>query len=157
MKKVVATIFVTIIAIAGAWQIINYVSNQMKNETIKVSVTQFAWTSSWATGPVGTLWGRNFNVTLLNQGTKNATELTAEVRLSADGIELWSQTWFNQEINGQTEFSPNATFNLYAGETREFRGWFTTRLDELERVQGETTFTVTVKLDDTIVDELKIT
>jgi hypothetical protein len=147
MKRTAVALFlISIVIIAGAtWLILSQTENQVENQTYDVKITEFKWTSNWGSGPVGLLLGRRFNVTLHNLGTMDIKGVKVEVKLLANNSEVWSETWFDEIAIG-----------LHAGEVREFHGGFMTKLDELDKAQGEITFRVISMLNSTILDELTL-
>ena len=118
-----------------------------QSQIFNVEIADFNWTSDWAFGPVGTSFGRRFAVTLRNLENRNIEGLNLEVKLLADNIAIWSQTWLR--------YSPTVTFDLSAGEIHEFEGAFMTNIQELD-AQGEKMFMVRVNLGDATLDWLQL-
>jgi hypothetical protein len=147
-----ALTFVLIIVIAlsvASWLVYNQTVNQVENPTYNVKITDFEWTNNWGSGPVGLMWGGPFNVTLHNLGNMDIEGLTVEVKLLANNSEIRSETYSDG-------YNTNVTFELHAGEIREFEGVFMSTLDELTKAQGETTYRVICMVNSTILDELTL-
>jgi len=157
-RTALAIILISIIVLAGVtWLIFNQTENQVKTQKYEVKITDFNWTSRWAFGPVGTSYGRSFNVTLQNSGIMDLQEVKIEVKLFDNSNELWSQTWLDEvATDGHITSHPNVTFGISAGEIREFDGGFMTKLEELNEAQGDLTFKVTCMLNSTILGELPL-
>jgi hypothetical protein len=152
MKKA-ALLFLSSTIVAAV--VASLVLSHNANQAYCVEIVEFNWTSSWGPGPVGLLWGRGFNVTLHNLGDGDIEGVKMEVKLLANNSEIWSQTWLDEvTIEGHVVSHPNVTFGLHAGEIREFDGGFVTKLDELDKAQGEMVFRVIVLSNSTILDDL---
>jgi hypothetical protein len=155
MKKtmVAAIVLVSILAIILAtWLVTNNAPGQpdVQNdeaEVTKVEITKFVWTDS-GMGPAYPEWWDWFNITIRNSGTTNLTGLSAEVKWLANGTQVWSETEFS--LQGTYVPAGNFTFDLLAGESREFQGIFARRLDG---PQGNKVF-VAIMLNNTVLDEL---
>ena len=158
LKRTALAIILAIIIIASvAWLILNQTENQFENQTYDVKITDFNWTSRWAFGPSGTLYGRSFNVTLHNLGAMDLHGVKIEVALFDNKSKLWSQTLLDEvTIDGHVKSHINITFGLNAGEIREFDGGFMTKLDKLNEAQGELAFKVICMVNSTILDELTL-
>lgn len=160
-KTVLSVSLITIITLALAtWLIANQIANQPENQIPTVRIADFKWTSSWGTGPVNLLWGRSFNITLQNMENVDVEEVSVDIKLLANNTEIWSETGlYGPGIIGYTAEYPNGfDGKLNASETRQLRGGFMTRLDELEQAKdwGEKSFKVRVIMNDTILDELQL-
>jgi hypothetical protein len=159
MKKAALAIFlVSIIVVAIAiLLILSQTANQTENQTYDVKIAEFKWTSDWGSGPVGLMWGRSFNVTLHNLGTRDIEGLTVEVKLLANNSEIWAETGFyGPGIIGQTAEFGSFDGELHGGEIKELRGAVTTRLDILDQASGERTDKIMVMLEDIVLGELPL-
>ena len=129
-------------------------ANEDENQTCEVKITGFNWTGFQGFGPVGTLYGEGFNVTLDNLGTVAIEGVKVEVKKLANDSELWSETWLDLvDYEGQVKSRLNPTFKLSAGEIRVFNGTFMRRMGDVES-EVALTFKVICMSNSTILDEL---
>ncbi len=144
-KTALAVILISIIVIAGAIELFLVQNqNQIEGQRIDVEIVDFEWTGFLGFGPVGTLFGSGFNVTLHNLGNTDIEGIIIEVKEFSNDTELWSETWFD----GQ-----DSAFRLNASEIRVFDGTFMRRM-ELVDPEGEQVFKVICMSNSTVLDEL---
>ena len=153
-SKALAVILISIIVIAGAiWLFLgqtedeNHSEDQIEEQIIDIDIVDFKWTGFLGFGPVGTLYGVGFNVTLHNLGNTDIEGITIEVKEFANDTEIWSETWFDA-VDGQ-----DPTFRLNASEIRVFDGTFMRSMG-LNEPEGEQVFKVICMSNSTILDEL---
>ena len=163
MKRTAVALFlISIVIIAGAtWLILSQTENQVENQAYDVKITDFKWTSNWGTGPVGLLFGRSFNITLQNMGNRAVEGLSVDIKLLANGTEIWSETGlYGPGIIGYTAEYNGFDGKLNASETRELRGDFMSRLDILDEAHvwngGQKAYSVRVMMNDTVINELML-
>jgi len=150
MKRTALTVvLISIIVIAGVtWVILSQIEkqseNQIEDQIINIEIVDFEWTGFLGFGPVGTLYGSGFNVTLQNLGNTDVEGIIIEVKEFVNDTELWSETWFD----GQ-----DYAFRLNASEIRVFDGAFMRRM-ELNEPEGEQVFKVICMSNSTVLDEL---
>lgn len=156
-RTALALILISIIVIAVAtWFILSQIGNQLENQTVDIEIIDFDWTGFQGFGPVGTMYGVGFNVTLHNLGTTAIEGVKVEVKEFANDSELWSQTLFDVlDDNGQVKSLMNATFRLNAREIRVFNGTFMRRMEFFEP-QRELMFKVICMSNSTVLDELTL-
>ena len=153
-SKALAVILISIIVIAGAiWLFLgqtedeNQSEDQIEEQIIDIDIVDFKWTGFLGFGPVGTLYGVGFNVTLHNLGNTDIEGITIEVKEFANDTEIWSETWFDV-VDGQVPI-----FRLNTSEIREFDGAFMRNMG-LNEPEEEQVFKVICMSNSTILDEL---
>ena len=157
-RTVLALFLISIVVIAGAtWVILSQTENQIEpqveNQTYDVKIVDFKWTSGWGFGPVGTLWGRSFNITLQNIGNMDAQGLYVDIKYLANNTEIWAETGlYSPGIIGYTA-EYNVLVSLNASETKELRGAFVTSLGISQQAQGDRSYAIRVIMNETILDE----
>lgn len=151
-RKASAILLISIIVIVGAiWLFLgqseNQSEDQIEEQIIDIEIVDFKWTGFLGFGPVGTLYGVGFNVTLHNLGNTDIEGITIEVKEFANDTEIWSETWFDA-VDGQ-----DPTFRLNASEIHVFDGSLM-RSMALNEPEGEQVFKVICMSNSTILDEL---
>ena len=152
-RTALAFFLIAIVAIAGAtWLILS----PSEKQTYDIKITEFNWTGFQGFGPVGTMYGVGFNVTLHNLKTVDIEGVKVEVKEFANDSELWSQTWLDVvDDDGQVKSRLNYTFRLNAGEIRVFNGTFMRRMEYFES-EVELTVKVICMSNSNVLDELTL-
>ncbi len=150
-KTKIITLLIAVLSVLSAGLILAI--NEI-NRIPNVKITDFKWTNHWEyIGGVQEI--RQFNLTIHNLEARNIDGLNVSVTMTkANGSEIQMKPmFFGQGVIGETAGIETFNGSFYAGEVRHLRGLIQTDLETLGKA---TSFTIEIKLNNTVLDKLQI-
>jgi hypothetical protein len=174
--KVLSTIFIVIIIVLSSvvWLSLNQVqdlekkNNDLENlndslqnkisllQTLRIESLQF----NGYDNPVGVVWNYKFLIKVLNNGASDVDGLALTYNISSDfnvsrEVVIYDPYQSPDIVSWELE-KPYMLGVVKQGETKEVYGLIWNNLDDSAKLRGST-FIVTLKLDDTVLDQTALT
>jgi hypothetical protein len=174
--KILSTIFLAIIIVLSSvvWLSLNQVQDlENKNndleimndnlqnkinqlQTLRIESLQF----NGYDNPVGVVWNYKFLIKVLNNGTSDVDGLALTYNISSNynidrEVDIYDPHQGSNVVSWELE-EPYILGIIEQGETKEVYGLIWNNLDDSAKLRGST-FIVTLKLEDTVIDQTAIT